>query len=71
MENIPEWISLTFYVGDYFFDGYFTAKEVIETVVKGGFEIDFLMLVATIGAAILGEWVEGALLLFLFSLGHL
>ena len=32
---------------------------------KGGFEIDFLMLVAAIGAAILGEWAEGALLLFL------
>ncbi|MCK7555933.1 HAD-IC family P-type ATPase [Chitinophaga sedimenti] len=40
------------------------------TVVKGGFEIDFLMLVAAIGAAILGSWAEGALLLFLFSLGH-
>ena len=28
------------------------------------------MLVAAIGAAILGEWAEGALLLFLFSFGH-
>jgi len=28
------------------------------------------MLVAAIGAAVLGEWVEGALLLFLFSFGH-
>ncbi|REG77594.1 hypothetical protein [Algoriphagus antarcticus] len=28
------------------------------------------MLVAAIGAAILGEWAAGALLLFLFSLGH-
>ncbi|MCZ4244089.1 heavy metal translocating P-type ATPase [Pedobacter punctiformis] len=28
------------------------------------------MLVAAIGAAILGSWAEGALLLFLFSLGH-
>lgn len=28
------------------------------------------MLVAAIGAAILGEWAEGALLLFLFSMGH-
>ncbi|MDI1324416.1 MAG: heavy metal translocating P-type ATPase, partial [Algoriphagus sp.] len=44
--------------------------EAIQTIAKGGFEIDFLMLVAAIGAAILGEWEEGALLLFLFSLGH-
>src|SRR5690625_6979896 len=28
------------------------------------------MIVAATGAAILGEWAEGALLLFLFSLGH-
>ena len=34
------------------------------------FNIDFLMVVAAIGAAILGQWLEGALLLFLFSLGH-
>ena len=29
-----------------------------------------LMLAAAAGAAILGEWEEGAFLLFLFSLGH-
>jgi Cd2+/Zn2+-exporting ATPase len=34
------------------------------------FEIDTLMLVAAAGAAALGAWAEGALLLFLFSLGH-
>ncbi len=34
------------------------------------FNIDLLMLVAAAGAAVLGEWAEGALLLFLFSLGH-
>jgi Cd2+/Zn2+-exporting ATPase len=34
------------------------------------FNIDLLMVVAAIGAAVLGAWAEGALLLFLFSLGH-
>lgn len=33
-------------------------------------DIDLLMLVAAVGAAILGEWAEGAFLLFLFSLAH-
>lgn len=70
IESVPQWVSLGFYIGAYFFGGFFTAKEAIETILKGGFEIDFLMLVAAIGAAILGEWAEGALLLFLFSLGH-
>jgi Cd2+/Zn2+-exporting ATPase len=33
-------------------------------------DIDLLMLTAALGAASLGDWVEGGLLLFLFSLGH-
>ena len=64
--NIP----FGLYIAAYFFGGYFTLKEAITKVSKGAFEIDFLMLVAAAGAAYLGEWAEGALLLFLFSLGH-
>lgn len=62
--------STILYVIAYFFGGFFTAKEAFQTISKGGFEIDFLMLVAAIGAGMLGKWQEGALLLFLFSLGH-
>ncbi len=65
-ENLP----FGLYIGAYFFGGYFTLKEAITKIAKGEFEIDFLMLVAAAGAAYLGEWAEGALLLFLFSLGH-
>lgn len=68
--GMPSWVSLSLFIVAYFFGGFFTAKEAVETILKGGFEIDFLMLVAAIGAGILGAWVEGALLLFLFSLGH-
>lgn len=70
VEAVPSWVSFSLYLSAYFFGGFFTAKEAVQTIAKGGFEIDFLMLVAAIGAAILGEWAEGALLLFLFSLGH-
>lgn len=70
VETLPNWIILCFYAGAYIFGGFYTLKEAIQTISKGGFEIDFLMLVAAAGAAILGEWAEGALLLFLFSLGH-
>lgn len=70
VDAVPSWVSLSLYIAAYFFGGFFTAKEAIQTVFKGGFEIDFLMLVAAIGAAVLGEWAEGALLLFLFSMGH-
>ena len=70
IRNISSFIPIGFYIGAYFFGGFFTTKEAIEGISKGEFEIDFLMLVAAIGAAILGHWAEGALLLFLFSLGH-
>jgi Cd2+/Zn2+-exporting ATPase len=70
VDAVSSWVSLSLYIGAYFFGGFYTTKEAFEAVRKGGFEIDFLMLVAAIGAAILGEWAEGALLLFLFSMGH-
>src|SRR5581483_5602358 len=34
------------------------------------FDTDLLMVTAAIGAALIGNFFEGALLLFLFSLGH-
>lgn len=70
IKGLSEYVSLGFYISAYFFGGFFTTKEAIEGISKGEFEIDFLMLVAAIGAAVLGQWAEGALLLFLFSLGH-
>ncbi|MBO6940581.1 MAG: heavy metal translocating P-type ATPase [Deltaproteobacteria bacterium] len=65
-----KWLGLAPLWAAYFFGGYFTSKEAIEKIWTRKFEIDFLMLVAAIGAAALGKWAEGALLLFLFSLGH-
>ncbi len=68
--SVAEWISLSVLVGAYFFGGWFTVKEAWANLRSGRFEIDSLMLVAAAGAAVLGAWEEGALLLFLFSLGH-
>lgn len=68
--NMPAWLPTSLFIGAFILGGYFTLLEAIETIRKGNFEIDFLMLVAAAGAAALGKWEEGALLLFLFSLGH-
>ena len=65
-----DWVPTVFYVAAYLFGGYFTVREALENVRSRRFEIDTLMLVAAVGAAALGKWAEGALLLFLFSLGH-
>ncbi|WP_441000457.1 heavy metal translocating P-type ATPase [Fodinibius sp. SL11] len=70
VSTVPGWVSLALYIGSYFFGGYYLVQEAYTEVRAGNFEIDFLMLIAAVGAAILGEWAEGALLLFLFSLGH-
>ncbi|NHZ65638.1 heavy metal translocating P-type ATPase [Massilia sp. CCM 8694] len=64
------WMPIALLVISYFFGGYFTLKEAVGKLLARRFEIDTLMLVAAVGAAALGEWAEGALLLFLFSLGH-
>jgi Cd2+/Zn2+-exporting ATPase len=67
---ISSYVSIGFYCGAYFFGGFYATQEAYQGVSKGRFDIDFLMIVAAVGAAILGHWEEGALLLFLFSLGH-
>jgi Cd2+/Zn2+-exporting ATPase len=63
-------IPLLFYVIAYALGGYYTALEAIDNARHKRLRIDSLMIVAAIGAAALGAWAEGALLLFLFSLGH-
>jgi len=70
IDDLSVWVTLGFFFGAYFFGAYYVVKEAYEAISKGQFEIDFLMLVAAAGAGILGQWEEGALLLFLFSLGH-
>lgn len=68
--NAASWLPFSCYLAAYFFGGFFTLREAIENLRHKRFEIDTLMLVAAAGAAALGAWAEGALLLFLFSLGH-
>jgi len=63
-------VALVFYIIAYIAGGYDIATHALPGLLKGKFDTDVLMLAAAAGAAILGEWSEGAFLLFLFSLGH-
>ncbi len=68
--GLPQNIALIFFILAYIAGGYDIATHAIPGLLKGNFDTDVLMLAAAAGAAILGEWTEGAFLLFLFSLGH-
>ena len=70
LAGIPLWLPTSLYMTGAFLGGVFTFSTAGKDLLKGKFEIDFLMLFAAIGAAALGKWGEGALLLFLFSLGQ-
>ena len=49
--------------------GYAKAKEGIEdTIEEKELNVEMLMLFAAIGAAIIGYWAEGAILIFIFAL---
>lgn len=68
--GLPAAAATGLYLLAYVSGGYDLARHTVPTVLRGRFDVEFLMLVAAAGAAVLGDWAEGALLLFLFSLGH-
>ncbi len=70
ISNIPEIVSIVLFIIGGLFGAYFTFITAGKDILKGKLQIDFLMLFAALGAAALGKYGEGTLLLFLFSLGH-
>jgi len=68
--GMPPSVSLGFYVFSCLAGGHDASRKAFAALFRGEFDIDLLMVAAATGAAVLGEWAEGAFLLFLFSLGH-
>jgi Cd2+/Zn2+-exporting ATPase len=66
----PAWAPTAAYVLAMLAGGMFSVRDAFNSVRQLRFDIETLMVVAAIGAAGLGAFLEGALLLFLFSLGH-
>ena len=64
----PYYTSLAMWIVAYIAGGYRPLKESFAAILEGKLNVDTLMVAAALGAAILGDWVEGAVLLFLFSL---
>ncbi len=70
LAGVPRSLSLGLFLGAYAAGGVYTLRDAWQSLRSRRFDIDTLMIVAAAGAAALGAWEEGALLLFLFSLGH-
>ncbi|MCB0061883.1 MAG: cadmium-translocating P-type ATPase [Caldilineaceae bacterium] len=65
---LPGWAVAVVAVIAFGAGGYAGLMGAIEEAKQGKLDIDFLMIAAALGAAAIGEWEEGALLLFLFTL---
>ncbi len=63
-------VSLTLYLAAYVLGGWDISRYAFHALRERRFDTDLLMVLAALGAALLGDFAEGALLLFLFSLGH-
>ncbi len=68
--GFPYQLSLALFLAAYILAGLDTATHAWYALKARTLNTDLLMIAAALGAAFLGEYAEGALLLFLFSLGH-
>lgn len=62
--------QLVLYIIAYISGGFFGTIEGLKALRRLELNVDFLMVLAALGAASIGEWAEGATLLFLFSLSN-
>ncbi len=67
LAQAPAWMPLAAYLLAYVCGGWDAAGDAWERLKAGQLDIHFLMLAVAAGAALIGAWREGALLLFLFS----
>ncbi len=65
-----DWVTTPLYLAAYLFGGWDIARHAVHSLREKQFDTDLLMVLAALGASALGEFFEGGLLLFLFSLGH-
>jgi Cd2+/Zn2+-exporting ATPase len=63
----PWFLTLCCWLAAYLLGAWEAAEETWEKIREGALDVHFLMLAVAIGAAAIGAWHEGALLLFLFS----
>lgn len=68
--DLPRSVIWSFYAVAYISGGFFSIQEAWDTLKQRQFDVNFLMIIAAAGAAIVGQPLEGAVLMFLFSLSN-
>lgn len=64
-----ETTSITIFILSFIIGGFAKAKEGIEeTIANKELNVEMLMIFAAIGSAIIGYWIEGAILIFIFAM---
>ncbi|WOS95878.1 heavy metal translocating P-type ATPase [Nosocomiicoccus massiliensis] len=64
-------VAIPVFIAAFLIGGYYSAKNGIEELIHDKhLNVDVLMILAAVGASIIGYWMEGALLIFIFSLAE-
>jgi len=66
----PAWLPALLYLVAYIAGGFFGVQASLESLRQRRVDVDLLMVLAALGAVVLGSPFEGAMLLFLFSLSN-
>lgn len=67
---LPSLVPVLLYAVSYVAGGYLRVRDGMAALREGRLSIDMLMVLGAAGAAALGRWHEGAILIFLFALSH-
>lgn len=67
---LPEIFAVLFYAVSIVVGGYKPAKSAFYSIKSGSLDMNVLMASAALGAALIGEWFEGAMVVWLFALGN-
>jgi Zn2+/Cd2+-exporting ATPase len=68
--DLPVWLPWLLYAIAYAAGGFYSIQEAWDTLKARQFDVNFLMIIAAVGAAAVGQPREGAVLMFLFALSN-
>jgi Cd2+/Zn2+-exporting ATPase len=70
LASVDPWVPQIFFFLSMLCGGFFAVRGAFNSALQGRLDIEALMILAAVGAGVLGKLFEGGFLLFLFSLAH-